>query len=250
MSATTMQQVHRPQTNRSTDRIFFPVFTLLILAAVFRGFARTYFLAGMVHAPLPNALIHVHGALFTSWLVLLTVQTGLVSARRTDIHRKLGLFGFGLACCMVVVGLLAACDSLRRGTSPQQFPGGPLTFFIIPVTAILLFAAFIALSYRARSHDLAGHKRLIMLATVAILDAAIARWPYEFIQKGSHWNTDLICYSFLALMMIYDFSTTRRVHRTTLWGSVLIIVVQQIRVPLGLTAPWHAFAHWVLRFGI
>jgi hypothetical protein len=37
---------------------------LLILATVFVGFARTYFLAGVFRAPLPSLLVHIHGAVF------------------------------------------------------------------------------------------------------------------------------------------------------------------------------------------
>ncbi len=42
------------------------------LIAVFVGFARTYFLAGMFRAPLPNLLVHIHGAAFTLWEVPFT----------------------------------------------------------------------------------------------------------------------------------------------------------------------------------
>lgn len=43
------------------DRYFFPGLALLMLATVFWGFARSYFLAGVFKAPLPNWLIHLHG---------------------------------------------------------------------------------------------------------------------------------------------------------------------------------------------
>src|SRR3978361_75468 len=103
--------VTRPLPGRRYDRVFFPILCTLILITVFIGFAKTYFLAGMLRAPLPSPLIHIHGAIFTSWIILLIVQTGLVSARRVDLHRKLGLFGFGLACVMVVFGLLASVNA-------------------------------------------------------------------------------------------------------------------------------------------
>jgi hypothetical protein len=83
----------------------FSAMTLLILAAVLYGFARTSFLAGMVSAPLPNRLIHVHGAAFTRWIVLWMAQTALLSARQVKLHRTLGLAGFGRAAVMVVLGM-------------------------------------------------------------------------------------------------------------------------------------------------
>lgn len=83
---------------------------LLILATVFLGFAHSYYLAGVFHAPLPSRIIHIHGTIFSCWILLLITQTSLVAAGRTDIHRRLGIAGFLLACLMVVVGVLAAAN--------------------------------------------------------------------------------------------------------------------------------------------
>src|SRR5438876_7381331 len=116
---------------RRYDHLFFSAMALLILATVFVGFARTYYLAEVFHAPLPSLIIHLHGAAFSCWILLLLTQTSLVSAGRVDIHRRLGIAGFLLACLMVILGILAATDALVR-----QFPPGrdPKAFFIIPAT--------------------------------------------------------------------------------------------------------------------
>jgi len=230
---------------RRYDRVFFAILAALILGTVFLGFAPTYYLAGMIKAPLPSWIIHVHGALFSSWIILLIVQTAFVSVRRVDLHKKLGLFGFGLACLMVVVGLMAATNSLHRNFAP---PGGldPQTFYIVPLTDMLLFAVFIYFSYRLRT-DSPAHKRLIILATLAILDAAIARWPLAYIRAGNHVLTDLTLYAFIFLLIGYDLWSTHKVHRATIWGSLAIIVVQQIRVPIGLTPLWHHFTAIILK---
>ncbi|MDR3735541.1 MAG: hypothetical protein P4L10_08405, partial [Acidobacteriaceae bacterium] len=220
--------------------------TIAIMVIVFLGFSRTYYTAGMVLAPLPNVLIHVHGAAFTGWLVMLAVQTGLVAGGRTDIHRKLGMWGFGLACLMVALGLLAAADQVHRGHPTLGLD--PETFSIIPVTAVLLFATFVALAYRARRKP-AVHKRLIMIGTIAILDAAVFRMRYAWIQS-SHWHADAVSYSLLAAIMVYDWATTGRVQKVTVWASVAVVVVQQLRVPLGFSPPWHALAHAMGRLGI
>ncbi len=171
------------QTNRQRDRVFFPIIGALFIVTVFIGFAHSYYLAGLFKAPLPNVLIHIHAVVFSSWLILLTVQMGLVTARRVDVHRKLGLVGFGLAVLMVVLGLLAATDSLRRGFSPPHSGLSAETFYVVPVSAMLLFSTLTASAYRARRRP-AVHKRLIVVATVAILAAAIQRWPFEFMHHG------------------------------------------------------------------
>ncbi|HEY0307366.1 MAG TPA: hypothetical protein VGB94_04340 [Acidobacteriaceae bacterium] len=244
--STMAQTVSRPATNRNSDRIFFPLLTIAIIVIVFLGFSRTYFMAGMMLAPLPNALIHIHGAVFTSWLVMLAVQTGLVAGGRTDIHRKLGMWGFGLACLMVVVGLLAATDQLRRGKVVVGLDAE--TFYVIPITDMLIFGTLTGLSFRARRKP-AVHKRLLMIGSIALLGAAVAHMQYAWIQS-SHWHADMVSYSLLVALMVYDWASTGWVQKVTVWASVAVIVVQQLRVPLGFSPPWHAFAHFMGRLGI
>src|SRR5262249_19343009 len=97
------------------EHLFFSGMSMLMLITVFFGFARTYYLAGIFRAPLPSLIIHIHGAAFTCWILLLVTQASLVSADRTHIHRRLGIAGFLLACAMFVLGVLAGTDNLLRG---------------------------------------------------------------------------------------------------------------------------------------
>ena len=102
------------------DNLFFPGMAVLILATVFFGFARTHYLAGVFRAPLPNLLVHIHGTVFSAWILLVIAQTSLVASGRVDLHRRLGLLGFGVACLMVVLGLMVATDGLVRHFAPGE----------------------------------------------------------------------------------------------------------------------------------
>ena len=119
----------------------------------------------------------------------------------------------------------------------------PKTFYIIPLTDMLVFGTLVFLAFRARSNPPA-HKRLILVATTALTLAAVARWPIEFIQHHPLWVAELCTYGFLALLLAYDVFSTGKVHRVTIWASAFLIAVQRVRVPLGETASWHAFATW------
>jgi len=88
-----------PRRFRSDD-VFFLTMVLLILVAVIVGFGQNYFVPGMIFAKLPNVLVHVHGALFVSWILLLVVQTVLVSVNRVQWHMRLGILGAALAPLM------------------------------------------------------------------------------------------------------------------------------------------------------
>ena len=56
---------------RRFDHLFFSGMAVLMLVTVFVGFAQTYYLAGVFHAPLPSLIIHLHGAVFSCWVLLL-----------------------------------------------------------------------------------------------------------------------------------------------------------------------------------
>src|SRR5882762_10818978 len=208
---------------RRFDHLFFSGMALLLLVTVFVGFAATYYLAGVFHAPLPSLIIHLHGAVFSCWVLLLLTQTSLVSAGRVDIHRRLGIAGFVLACLMVVVGVLAATDALIRG-----FPLGrdPLAFYIIPMTDMVVFPTLVLFAFRARFNPQA-HKRIIMFATIALLTAPIARLPFDVVHRKPPM-AHLASYIFLLLLVAYDLWSTRKVHRATLWAGGFLIFMQQI----------------------
>lgn len=227
-------------TGRRFDNLFFSAMALLILGTVFLGFSRTYYLAGVFHAPLPAFIIHVHGAAFSLWVLLLVTQTALVSAGRVDIHRRLGILGFLLACSMVILGVLAATNALARGFTPPGLDAS--TFYVVPIADMLIFGTLIFFAFRNRS-DSPAHKRLILIATIALLIAAIARWPFA-IFLGRPIAAGLFSYFFLLLLVAYDLWSIHKVHRATLWAGGFLIFVQQIRIPIGQTAAWHAFARW------
>jgi len=232
--------VHQP--SRTADRIFFSAMPFVMLAMVLYGFARTYFLVGMVAAPLPNKLIHIHGAAFTSWMILLIVQTALVSTRHVKWHMKLGLFGFGLAAAMIVLGLLAAVDAMRRGEGPLGLDAQ--TFFVIPISGMLLFGVLVFYAYKLRRNTEA-HKRLITIATIALMDAAVGRWPIAVLQKYPP-TQDLVILALLLMLVFFDLFNLHRVSKYTLRGALFVVVVHAVRVPLGHTAAWHAMTRHLL----
>jgi hypothetical protein len=233
-------------TSLRVDDQFFVAIAIFILGTVFLGFARTFYLAGIYHTHVPNLLIAVHGTVFTAWIVLLVVQTGLVAGRRIALHRTLGLFGAVLAASMVVLGLAAATDSLSRGFAPPGFPFGPRVFYATPVFAMITFATLIGAGLWMRSHGPA-HKRLVLLATITLLPAAIGRWPFAIITRV-HILTDLIFYLLVLLIAAFDVWSLRRIHPATIYGGIFVILMEVLAIPVGATYAWQRFAGLALRF--
>jgi len=237
--------VGRDHTTRHRyERFFFSGMALLIFGSVFLGFAHSYYLAGIFKAPLPNLLIQIHGAVFSLWILFLLTQTSLVAIGRTDVHRRLGLLGFGLACLMVVLGVMAATDHLIRGSASGQAGVAARAFYTVTLSTMLSFSILIYLAFLQR-YNSSAHKRLILIATIAICDAAFQRWPISH----AHWGEQtaaLVCtVPLLLLIAAYDYWSLGRVHRATIWASILVVGLQQIRDPIGRSPLWQMFAAWV-----
>jgi len=227
---------------RRYDNRFFSAVAILVLLAVFIGFAPTYYFAGVVEAPLPSPIIHVHGAVFSIWVLLLIVQTSLVSGRRVDVHRQLGVFGFVWAGLMILAGLAAATNALVNGRTPR--PGlDSKAFFAVPFFDIVMFGVLIFFAMRQRRNP-AAHKRLILLATVALLTAAFARFHAGFLH-GNVVNAILAADVFVVLLCLYDLWSMRKVHRVTWLGGLFLIVLQFGRLPLSQTSLWLNFTTWL-----
>jgi len=227
------------------DHLFFPGIAWLMLVTVFVGFAPSYYLAGVLGAPLPSLVIHVHAVVFSCWTLLLVAQTSLTAAGRVDIHRRLGIAGFILAGSMLIVGVWAATDQLARVSHVRD----PLGFYIFPLANIGAFAVLIVFACRAR-FDSAAHKRLIIVASTALMAAPIARWHlHGFLHTRAFGFSapvaERLSYVFILLLVAYDLWATRRVHRATVWAGTFLITFQQLALIVGRTSVWHTFAGWV-----
>jgi hypothetical protein len=230
--------------NRTVERGFFAGMAVLLCAVVYIGFAPTYFGAGVFRAPLPSPILHIHGAAFTLWMLLYLVQSALISARRVAWHRSLGTIAFCLPPVMIVLGVIAALDALARKV--QIGPLDPAVSLAIPLLGITSFAVIIFASWKARRQP-DSHKRLILLATIGLVDAALGRFPWPKMgvspAQGAVAGLGLL----LLLLVAYDLVSLRRIHRSTAWAAPLTFVVGAFAVPIGMTGAWHSFASFLTR---
>jgi hypothetical protein len=226
------------------DRLFYSAMAVAMASTVFVGFAPSYYLRVFRDGSMVTvsggpftALVHVHGALFTGWVLLFVVQTSLVATRRVAIHRRLGVAGAVLAAAMVIVGTLTAIATAARGAAP---PGiDPLTFLVIPLFDMALFTAFV-IGALVKRRDKETHKRLMLLAYTSIIVAAAARLPGVLAlgPPGFFGVASL----FIVAGVLYDRVSRGRVHRAYIWGGLLFVVSVPLRLALSGTGAWRAFA--------
>ena len=230
------------RSKKRDDDYFFASISLLILAAVFLGFARSYYLAGTIHAHLPSAIIHIHAVIFSSWILLFITQIALVSIGRIGWHRKLGVAGAVLACLMLIFGVLASIDEVRRHFVPPGGVDSP-TMLAIQAMELSVFTFLVAWGIRAR-RDGAAHKRLLTFATFVFLGPAVSRWPFAFIVQFPP-STGLIIDAFLISVILFDLVTLRKIHRATMWASLMVFLMVPAMFNLGHAVFWRHFTMWV-----
>jgi hypothetical protein len=224
------------------DRAFYTCMGLAIAATAIWGFAPSFYFSRWMVAPPTTPqigpLLALHGGVFTAWIALMVVQPMLIASRNLALHRTLGYFGAGVAAAMVLLGNLAAIAAMHGGFLGL---GDPYVFYAVPFFAINSFAVTVFLAVRWRNFA-DTHKRLILLANVALLGAAIARIPLDAVQQGAPFTfifgPDLI----ILAGILYDWRTRGRVHRAWIRGGALMVASQIVMMAVMGSGAWHAFA--------
>jgi len=226
------------------ERPMYAAAALVAALVVFAGFAPTYYLSSLFGAADLNTLKHIHGVVMTSWFVLFFVQARLAATGRIAIHRQLGLAGVFLAILVVAIGTTLGIAAARAGVTPV--PGiSPLAFLVLPVGEMVAFATLFAAAIALRKRS-DYHKRLMLLASVAMLAPAFARLPTAAIGLSGppvfFALTDIVILGCIA----YDTIKNRRLHPAFMAGLVFIVFVQFGRLALSQTQAWTRFATWLV----
>lgn len=230
--------------NRARERRFYLLAAVLFPLIILLGFARTYYLRGFFDVPpLRGLLVHVHGAIMTAWVVLFITQVYYISAKKIKTHQKLGLLGIVLGILLIVVGFFTAAGAgFGSASAPPDIP--PLSFMIVPMFDLLLFAIFFAAAIYYRKRP-ANHKRLMLLTAINFLPPGIARIPVASLQAlGPLWFFGLP--TLLVIVAIaYDTYTNRKINKVFLVGGILLILSYPLRMVIGFTPAWVEFAGWI-----
>lgn len=220
---------------------FFPIMTLVVIVFIVVGFGAGFATGfGSTGFPPSGALI-VHGLATLAWFALTLVQAFLIRRANFVLHRQLGFASLGLAALIVVLGYFTIAGAMRN---PQWSIAGfdNVGSAIFPFFDIVTFAILYALGM-AKRRDREAHKRLMVLAGVMMMDAAVARTA--IIVLNAPPASLAIEAAILLAFPIYDWRTRGRVHWATVLGVTLFAVCFALRMALGGSEGWAAFARAV-----
>jgi hypothetical protein len=216
----------------------------VVLAVVLTGFTRTFYLRAYFDVAAIPVHAYAHGTILTAWFAWFCLQTSLVAAGRTDLHRRMGIVGALIGIAVIGVSLLAALELVPRLAAKHgdiSSDLGRLTGVVWGnFTLIFIFSCLLGLAIFCR-HRPDMHKRLMLLASISILGPALAR--IARIPALDNIPEEIFTLSALLMLMfalaVFDFVTERRVHRVTAIGAPLIFVCLVIG---GLVVPQGEFA--------
>jgi hypothetical protein len=207
------------------------------------GFDATRFLGQ--HPPL---LLHLHAAVFTIWMFLLTAQVLLVVRNRVDVHRKLGWFLVAWACLMGVMGPVGVYERVMMHVKAHGLYAYP--FMSVHIVDIGGFLVLLAIGIAMRKNS-AAHKRIMILSSVALADPGFARFIGYVYPAHPHTSflqfLDIFYGNILivALMLGWDLYRGRLV-RSHVIASVSLLTCMYIASVLYFWQPWNDLTlHWV-----
>ncbi len=249
------QPIDVPRRVAASGQRFYVNMAAACLAVAVLGFAPTYWIPMMQGTLNVSPITHLHGLFFYGWTALYLAQAWLVRDRKLTRHRELGVIGVSLATGMCFVGLAAAIGTLKK-FEPTPMADAARAFSVVPVTGIAFFAVLVAVAL-AKVKQPEVHKRLLLVATVSLLNAAVGRWFAVFLAppipdalQGAigpppvaiSLMPALVADLLIVAAMIHDKRTRGRVHRAYWIAGGALVAVQVLRVPLSATRAWSRVA--------
>jgi hypothetical protein len=211
----------------------------LFFAVAVVGFGPSTMAIASGRRPAPLAVIHVHAALMVAWLLLFVAQTGLVATGRVRTHRTLGLVSFALAPAMYVMMIAAWIVTYRH--APESGRVHAANMVIVAINVASMFAVFYTWAMLARRTAPETHKRLIVMATLVLLSAAVGRMGWLPWNGGPADRFNYVCFAYvlalLAPALLHDVVRRGRVHRAYVAG-VGLFASWILAASLLWDAPW------------
>jgi len=224
------------------DKYFYLAMSLLMIGIVVWGFGHTV-KDVLFHPAVPRpAILWVHSAVFSGWLLLFLLQSALVRSHNVRLHRTIGWFVAGAGAAMVPLGIVTAIV-LGRFDIRVLHEAGADVFEFISFGDVATFTVWLALGILWRRKP-ALHKPVFFIATCGLIGAAFGRVPWIFTHMLMYVCVDAV----ICLGVLRDLIVDRRIHRVYLIGLPLLAVAQYGIVYMITTPPqwWVNLAHTLM----
>lgn len=243
---------------------FYFYMALAVLAVAVAGFTPTYVLPLLGGASLPF-LLHLHAFFLFGWTLIFCWQSFLASQGRIATHRRWGMLGIAIAVMMpaTVMALVAIRTFQAQETGDAAIMRTAHEFSWVQVVGALFFIAAFALAI-INAKRTETHKRLMLLASISLLGAPIARFfilmlapagaaapgtvaaipPVELAILPS-----LIGDLLLIPAVIFDLKTRKSVHPVYVIGGASLLALQGTMALVAKSGWWLGLSPLLGRLG-
>lgn len=227
---------------------YFLAASVMALIFVLIGFLKTFIIPkinGTFEGP---PVIYFHGGLLFSWSVFFVSQAVMIRRKKLKYHR---LFGFASVILVVGVAIstMAAGVYVMRRDLAAGLGEVAISSLVGTFTTPIIFMAFVAAGiYYRRKPEI--HKRLMLLAMIAIMWPAFFRFRHYFTDIP---NPELVfavllpnCMTLLA--MLWEKLTTGNISRVYLYFGTALFAESLTETYLFDSPGWRVVAHWLASF--
>jgi hypothetical protein len=244
MNMSTVPIGRRTLADHRSGRLFYLAITAVFGALVFTGFARSFYLHTLFGVNAPAPFFVFHGVVMSGWIALLIAQATLISARRVQWHRWLGVFGVGYAALMVVVGCMSTLKAAAREASAHSaMLASQFNVLALELTQMALFAGLVSAAVVLRRRP-DWHKRLMILATLCLLPNPIVR--LSMLSTAEFLSHNIVLVSLWALLVaavgVVDSYRRRSVHPVYGVLGTGAVACMYVAYFIGRSESWMRFA--------
>lgn len=225
---------------------FYLCTTLAMAFFVFAGFGMTYFFP-LLDGSFPPAppVVHLHGLVFSTWMILLVVQAVLINVRKVALHRSLGTYGIAHATAVLFTGALITLLGIQ-GANDTYLDPSFLDAMYLSFAALLGFGLLFTLSLRnTRRPEV--HRRLMLFAILPLMPPGVNRFymlPFEldYIPVVPLYLT---LDAFALAILAHEWHSTGRIGRYSAIGAGWILLQTLLHVPVASSDVFLEFCRYV-----
>lgn len=222
----------------NVDRWMYVSMAGLFALTAFVGFGPRS--AAILEGQLPNPplTVHIHAALMVAWLLLTLVQSSLAATGKRVWHMTLGMASLPLVALMVLFMFLATFDTYALMATAGAVDMAS-NILLLQVRSVILFPLFFLWALLSHKEVRDTHKRMMVLCTFVLIDAAVARMDWLPGNNIAQTYAFTFFYQFLLLLpvVLYDLWKLGTVH-SAYWKGIALYLPFVLATCLLWNNPW------------
>jgi len=224
---------------------FYLKWALFFLLITLIAFAPRYWFPLMDSEVYISTTIHWHAFFCTGWIILFIFQSLLIKKKTYKAHMISGWMSIIIFIGIIISGVWVSMGLVEKALVSN--PAGAKPSLLINLSDLAIFSVIYVLGILNRNRRLI-HKRMMTLATLALLNAGFFRIGRFIIGPG--FQSILLAIIITSCVMaLYVWTEKRKNHGSIRWlkrATISIIIIYIIRIPIAISSAWTSVADFLI----